>query len=65
MALTIETLKDVEKETRRFLKKLKAAQDRFLNDSGARYGTKEGGAVRRSALDLKNELTKITQHDKF
>lgn len=60
--MKVETLKEVEAEVKRFLKKLEAAKKR-LNEYGDTYGsgTKETGAVRRAALDLKVELTKITQ----
>lgn len=60
--MKVETLNEVEKETKRFLEKLKAARTRLTSDNYAQYGSKETGAVRRAALDLKNELTKITQH---
>lgn len=56
-------LDDVEKETKRFLKKLNQARDRFYENRNNRYpmSTKESAAIKRAALDLKNELTRITQ----
>lgn len=62
MGLSVELLEEVELETLRFLKKLKEAKVRLKLDKFARYGVKETGAVKRSALDLKNELTRITQN---
>jgi len=61
--MTYEDLITVEEETKRFLKKLDAAKTRIENDCYALMsGTKETGAVKRDALDLKMELTKITQY---
>lgn len=60
--MTLETINQVEQEVYRFMKRLDAAKERIK--SGDYYpcsGTKETGALKRSALDLKNELTKITQ----
>jgi hypothetical protein len=61
--MTYEDLITVEEETKRFLKKLDAAKTRIKDDSYALLsGSKETGAVKRAALDLKMELTKITQY---
>jgi len=57
-------LADVKQEALRFIKKLDECQERINKESESKYGTnitKENGAVRRAALDLKNELTRITQ----
>ena len=54
-------IKSVEKETKRFLKRLKSMKKRAKEDSFAFHGCKESGALKRSALDLKMELTKITK----
>lgn len=60
--MEIETLNEVEKETKRFLKKLDAAKKRLAEDSSYSFtGCKETGAVRRAALDLKMALTSITK----
>ena len=59
--MTIETITEVEKEVFRFMKRIDAAKTRIK--SGDYYpssGCKETGALKRSALDLKNELTKLT-----
>ena len=60
--MTLETINIVEQEVYRFMNRLDAAKARIT--SGDYYpcsGCKETGALKRSALDLKNELTKITQ----
>lgn len=62
-----DILDDVEKETERFLARLKVARLKIketYNENS--YGgwipnSKQNASLRRSALDLKNELTKITQ----
>ncbi len=59
--MTLETIKEVELELKRFQKRLKAAKDRLIIDHYAQYGCKETGALKRAALDLKVELTKITR----
>lgn len=58
--LSIDLLNEIESETKRFLKKLEKAKERITNDKYATHGCKETGGIRRSALDLKNELTRIT-----
>ena len=62
MALEEKVLLDVQVELERFDRKLRECLKRLRKDKFANYGCKETGAVRRAALDLKNELTKITQH---
>jgi len=52
---------EVELEAERFIQKLKAYRLRASNPKEYMYQTKEGASLRRSALDLKQELTKITQ----
>jgi len=59
--MELETLNQIELEIKRFNIRLKAAKERLKVDSYASLGCKETGAVRRAALDLKNELTKITR----
>lgn len=61
MALSLELLEEVENEIKRFSQKLKEAKIRFKEDKYASYSCKESGAIKRSAMDLKNELTKITK----
>lgn len=60
----IESLKEIEAECKRFMKRLRASISRIKNDDMISYGfgCKESGALRRSAMDLKNELTRITKN---
>lgn len=58
--LSVELLNEVEIETKRFLKKLSQAKKRIKDDKWALHGCKETGAIKRSAIDLKNELTRIS-----
>ncbi len=62
--MTEELIKEVELECNRFLKRAKACRARMSIDKARGYsytGTKETGALKRAALDLKNELTRITK----
>ncbi len=60
--MTLETINEVEKELERFSKRLQEAKKRI---QGKNYypssGSKETAALKRSALDLKNELTKLNK----
>ena len=58
--MTEENITEVKLEIKRFSKRLEALEKRIKEDSMALYGCKEIGAVRRGALYLKNELTKLT-----
>lgn len=58
--MEVKTLTEIKSELKRFEKRLDAAIARLKEDEYATYGCKETGAVRRAALDLKVELTKIT-----
>jgi hypothetical protein len=57
----IEMLREVEAECNRFKKRLTAAINRIKKDDFS-WGCKETGALKRAALDLKSELTRITQN---
>jgi len=59
--MELETLKQAKQELKRFEKRLNSAIERLTKEPTARYGCKETGAVKRAALDLKNELTNITK----
>ena len=59
--MTLETIEEVEIEINRFKQRLKAAKKRAKEDKYWLRGCKETAALKRAALDLKNELTKITQ----
>ena len=59
----IDILKEIVSELERFIKKLAFAvkeQSEKGNDSHMHYA-----ACKRAALDLKNELTKLTQDSKY
>lgn len=60
--MTLETINEVEQELERFSKRLQEAKTRIQGDNYWRFsGSKETAALKRGALDLKNELTKLTQ----
>ena len=61
----LSILIEVEKELNRFTEKLKKAI--IEQGSGKPYcwSKKDYAAVKRSALDLKNELTKLTQDSNY
>lgn len=59
--MTIDQINEVELEMKRFFKRLQEAKKRFAADRYAAQGCKESGALRRGAIDLKNELTKLTR----
>lgn len=59
----IEILKEVQTEIDRFSKKLKIAiKEQSVKDQ---YARKHYAAAKRGALDLKKELTKLTQDCKY
>lgn len=59
--MTLEDILDVEYEIARFQKRIKLAKLKIAEDNRALYGCKETGALKRGALDLKLELTKLTK----
>ena len=59
----IDILKEVNKELQRFQKKLLFAVTEQSNPKN--YSNKHYAAVKRAALDLKNELTKLTQDSQY
>lgn len=59
--MTLEDILDVEYEIVRFQKRLAAAKKRIAEDEWALRGCKETASLKRGAMDLKNELTKITR----
>ena len=59
--MTESDLVDVKIELDRFEKRLSALFIRMEKDKFALYGCNESGAVKRAALDLKLELSKITR----
>lgn len=59
--MTEQNILEVEKEVERFQLRLFSIKQRIKDDKYALMGCKESGALRRSALDLKMELTKLTR----
>jgi len=59
--MTLEDILDVEYEMKRFEKRLKLAKTKIAEDDYALRGCKETASLKRGAMDLKNELTKITR----
>ena len=62
--MKLETLLEIKAENERFVKRLedaiRVAQDPIRNWRGECYNNVEAGALKRSALDIKLVLTKIT-----
>ena len=59
----IDILREVEQELKRFNKKLTLAIKEQSSD--AKYSSRHFASAKRGALDLKNELTKLTQSSKY
>lgn len=59
----IEILREVKIELDRFKKKLDLAIKEQTDTSN--YSSRHFASAKRSALDLKNELTKLTQSSKY
>jgi len=62
MIENIQILKEVSTELDRFKKKLALA---IKEQSESNYSSRNYAAAKRAALDLKNELTKLTQDSKY
>lgn len=60
----LTVMQEVEIELKRFNKKLQIAIKEYKKNPDP-VSSKEFAAVKRSAMDLKNELTKITQSSKL
>ncbi len=56
--MEIQKIKEIEQELKRFQERLKSCKQRLETDSYAYQGCAETGALKRSALDLKQLLTK-------
>lgn len=60
--MSLEDIISVEYELIRFNKRIQDAKKRLTDDNWVGYsGCKETGALKRGAMDLKNELTKLTR----
>lgn len=57
----ITVIDEVEAEAERFLQKLKVYREKSAPAGDYQYPSRESGSLKRAALDLKQELTKITQ----
>lgn len=64
MKSKLEVLEEVRIELARFDNKLNIAIAEQMEGSGE-YQSKKYASVKRAALDLKNELTKLTQDAKY
>lgn len=58
-----EILKEVKEELTRFTKKINLALKEQKGEDN--YSSKHFAASKRAAMDLKNELTKLTQSSKY
>lgn len=59
MAVTLEKIKDLEKELMRFADRLVNCKKRLENDKYAQYGCSETGALRRASMYLSKKLIEI------
>ena len=57
--ITILKIDVVIKESKRFIATAMAAKERLKNDTSARYGCKETGAIRRASMDLSRALVSM------
>ena len=64
MKSRIGIIREIESEVTRFTGKLNIAIAEQMEGSGE-YQSKKYAAAKRAALDLKNELTKLTQDAKY
>jgi hypothetical protein len=58
----LEILKEVQAELKRFTERLDAA---ILEQEKDKYATRHYATSKRAAMDLKHELTKLTQDSKY
>jgi hypothetical protein len=57
--MDLQSIKEIRTELKRFNKRLIEAEKRLQSDYMAKYGCRETGALKRAALDLKMELTRL------
>lgn len=60
----LQLFNEVQTECERFMKRINDAKKRIHDDKRdgyERYSCKENAALKRAALDLKNELSRITK----
>ncbi len=58
--MDLNDVKIVEQEIKRLQTRINKLKERAREDEYTFFGCKESGAVKRAALDLKMELTRIT-----
>ena len=58
--MDLKDVRTVEKEMARLQERIEKLKQRAKEDSFTFYGCKETGAVKRAAMDLKMELTRLT-----
>lgn len=63
--LETKLLKELQKETDRFSKKLKLAIKEQSAGELYTFSRRHFASVKRAALDMKNELTKLTQFNRY
>jgi hypothetical protein len=61
--ITISKIDTVIKESKRFIATAMAAKERLKNDTYAKYGCKETGAVRRASMDLSRILVSMRDNE--
>ena len=60
--MNLKLIEEIEKEVTRFTSRLEKAKQRLIADPPTQWGgSKETAALKRAALDLKNELTKLNK----
>jgi len=57
--MTIEHVKAVIRETKRFLAAAQLAEKRLTEDDMAKFGSKETAACRRASMDLTRALAEL------
>jgi uncharacterized membrane protein (DUF106 family) len=62
MISKLELIQEIKLEVKRFQKRLDEAEKALKSDD---YKVKEYASAKRGAMDLKNELTKLTQDGKY
>jgi hypothetical protein len=63
--LETKLLKELQEETDRFSKKLKLAIKEQSTGEVYTYSRRHFASAKRAALDMKNELTKLTQFNRY
>lgn len=61
--MELKQLQEIESEVKRFMKRVDACKQKIIKDGsmGGIGQCLENGAVKRAAIDLKNELSKLNK----